>query len=261
MIDNRLIEILNEKADYYNRPSFITDDPISILHRFSLLQDIEISAFWTAILSWGQRKTIIQKANELFNSMDNAPYDFIMNSNESDLVKLTQFKHRTFLTDDTIYFIHALKKLYTEFSTMEESFLQFGLQQQPSSFMKRTLEDFHHYFFSLEEGFQRTKKHLPNPAKGSAAKRLNMFMRWMVRKDDRGVDFGLWNKISPSCLMIPYDLHVDRVARHYKLISRNQKDWQTVEDITQICRTLDAKDPAKYDFALFGISVSGQFTD
>ncbi len=247
---------LDDKVDRYNRPEFIEDDPISIPHNYSKKQDIEITAFWTAVLSWGQRKTIINKAKSLFELMDNAPYDFITNHTPADLQPFESFKHRTFLADDTLYFIAALKQIYLSHQSLEEVFI---LKDQTYD-MARSLASFHKLFFSVSEGLDRTKKHLPNPERGSTCKRLNMFMRWMVRQDDKGVDFGIWKTIPPSSLMIPYDLHVDRVVRHFGLAERQQRDWKLVEEVTSFCRILDPVDPAKYDYALFGLSVSGDLS-
>lgn len=247
---------LDDKVERYNRPEFITDDPISIPHTYNKKQDIEITAFWTAVLSWGQRKTIINKAKSLFELMDNAPHDFIRNHSTKDLAPFETFKHRTFLSDDTLYFIAALKEIYLRHQSLEEVFV---MGDQPFD-MAQALTRFHKLFFSLSEGLDRTKKHLPNPERGSTCKRLNMFMRWMVRQDDKGVDFGLWKNVPTSALMIPYDLHVDRVVRHYGLAERQQRDWKLVEELTAFCRTLDPVDPAKYDYALFGLSVSGELS-
>lgn len=251
-------DFLDDKVERYNRPEFIIDDPISIPHSFSKKEDIEIAAFWTAILSWGQRKTIISKAKELFGMMDNSPHDFIVNHQLSDLKKLENFKHRTFLADDTLFFIAALKAVYNQYDSLEGAFI---LDTKSDDFsMFHSLTAFHSLFFNIAEGLSRTKKHLPNPERGSTCKRLNMFMRWMVRQDDKGVDFGIWNQIPPSALMIPYDLHVDRVVKHYGLAKRQQTDWKLVEEVTEFCRILDPRDPAKYDFALFGLSVSGELS-
>ncbi|HOY14053.1 MAG TPA: TIGR02757 family protein [Saprospiraceae bacterium] len=247
---------LDDKVARYNRPEFIEDDPISIPHSYSKKQDIEITGFWTAVLSWGQRKTIINKSISLFELMDNAPHDFITNHTAADLLPFEKFKHRTFLSDDTLYFIAALKQIYLDHQSLEEVFI---FDDQPFD-MATSLTKFHKLFFSLSEGLERTKKHLPSPERGSTCKRLNMFMRWMVRQDTNGVDFGIWKNIPTSALMIPYDLHVDRVVRHYGLAERQQRDWKLVEEVTSFCRTLDPVDPAKYDYALFGLSVSGELS-
>lgn len=241
----------------YNQRNFIEGDPISIPHRFVKKEDVEIAGFWTAMLSWGQRKTIISKATELFGMMDNSPHDFILNGKQSDWQRLEVFKHRTFLADDTFYFMEALKAVYQQFDSLEDAFIP---EEGPSGkldFMYHSLTHFHAYFFSRAKGLDRTKKHIPSPSRGSTCKRLHMFLRWMVRQDDRGVDLGIWKKIFPESLMIPYDVHVDRVARTLNLVTRKQTDWKTVEEITAACRYLDPHDPAKYDYALFGLSVTG----
>ena len=253
--------LLEEKVEQYNHVSFIESDPISIPHQFSKQQDIEIAAFWTAVLSWGQRTTIIAKSKQLFDWMDGQPHDFICNASDTELKVFEKFKHRTFLAEDTLYFIAALKALYARHTTMEEVFLHFGKNANDERFMFTALSGFHDYFFSLAEGLERTKKHISSPVWGSTFKRLNMFMRWMVRKDDRGVDFGIWQNIPMAALMIPYDLHVDRVARHLRLVDRKQKDWGIVEEITSFCRSLDKNDPAKFDYALFGLSISGELDE
>lgn len=239
----------------YNNKDFIKDDPIQIPHRYSKKQDIEITAFWTAILAWGQRKTIINKATELFERMDNSPHDFICNHKEKDLEKFLDFKHRTFQSDDTLYFIYFLRHHYLQSDTLEDAFFADDMTGCDTAHHDGLVR-FREYFFSLENHLQRTKKHISSPARKSTCKRLNMFLRWMVRTDKHGVDFGIWNKINPSQLMMPLDVHVDRVARHLGLLKRKQKDWQAVEELTGNLRKLDPKDPVKYDYALFGYGAN-----
>ncbi len=248
-----LKEFLDEKYELYNRPEFIALDPVSIPHQFSKKQDIEIAGFWAAVLAWGQRITIINKCKELFAMMDNAPHDFMLNHKESDLKPFLNFKHRTFNATDTLYFIQFFKEYYQENESLESAFLR----ANPSSehFIKESLIAFHNLFFSAEMAPARTKKHIATPARKSACKRLNMFLRWMVRQDDKGVDFGIWHQIKPSQLICPCDLHVDRVARSLGLIKRKQTDWQTAEELTTGLRAMDPIDPVKYDFALFGLGV------
>ena len=250
-------EFLEIKYLEYNQKEFITNDPITIPHKFRLKQDIEISGFFAAILAWGQRKTIINKCNELFNLMDNSPYDFIMNHKEVDLKGFLSFKHRTFNATDTLYFIHFLKTFYKEKESLEEAFIT-GINRYTRS-IKDGLIHFHDLFFSLPDAPLRTRKHISTPATRSACKRLNMFLRWMVRKDDRGVDFGIWENISPSQLICPCDIHVLRVARHLGLILRKQNDWITAEELTENLRQFDPTDPVRYDFALFGLGVIENF--
>jgi len=246
---------LEKYYQQYNNRDFIKDDPIQIPHRFSKKQDVEITAFWTAILAWGQRKTIINKATELFERMDNSPHDFIINHKDADLKKFLNFKHRTFQADDTLYFIHFLKYHYKQYDSLEEAFFP-GKITDSNKVHYYGLVRFREYFFSLENHLHRTTKHISSPARKSTCKRLNMFLRWMVRKDKKGVDFGIWNKIEPSQLRIPLDVHVDRVARHLKLLTRKQRDWGAVEELTTNLRKLDPIDPVKYDFALFGFGAN-----
>ncbi len=240
---------MDERVDHYNTPNFIDLDPISIPHRFSKLQDVEISAFWVAMLSWGQRVTIINKANELMNLMDNAPYDFIINHTDSDLKHVLKFKHRTFQPTDTLYFIDFFKRHYQQYNSLESAFRfdQFEV--------KEALKNFHEYFFSSENAPKRTRKHVATPLRQSSCKRLNMFLRWMVRKDNNGVDFGHWTSLSPSQLMIPLDIHVYNVARELKLLRRSKADWTSVVELTNALKKFDPDDPVKYDFALFSIGV------
>jgi uncharacterized protein (TIGR02757 family) len=244
---------LDEKVALYNQPDFIENDPIVIPHGFSAKQDIEISGFWAAVLAWGQRKTIINKCRELFALMDHAPYDFIMNHREEDLKAFLKFKHRTFNATDTLYFISFFKEFYSKHDSLEEAFIK-GMDAD-SLTVEKGLINFRDLFFSLPDFPERTKKHIATPARKSACKRINMFLRWMVRKDDKGVDFGLWHKLKPSQLVCPCDVHVDRVARRYGLINRKQTDWQTALELTEKLRTFDPVDPVRYDFALFGIGV------
>jgi uncharacterized protein (TIGR02757 family) len=250
---SQLKEFLDTKVDQYNRPEFIVDDPIQIPHQFSKLQDIEIAGFFAATLAWGQRKTIIAKCKELMNLMDNAPHQFVVSHEESDLKKLKGFKHRTFNLTDLLYFIEFFKVHYSKHKSLEAAFL-------PSSNRGFTIEEsltyFQKRFFGLDDFPSRTLKHVATPERKSACKRVNMFLRWMVRSDNRGVDFGLWKKIQPSQLICPIDLHVERVARNLKLIKRKPVDWQTAIELTESLKKFDSNDPIKYDFALFGLGVN-----
>ncbi|OOG72777.1 TIGR02757 family protein [Algoriphagus sp. A40] len=252
-----LKDFLDEKVEQYNQPGFIPNDPISIPHRFSNKHDIEISGFFAAILAWGQRKTIINKCLELFQLMDKAPHDFLLNHQESDLKPFLSFKHRTFNDVDTLYFIHFLTWFYRNYETLEEAFLK-G-QTGHIDAMESILTQFHHVFFSLQDSPARTKKHIATPVRKAACKRINMYLRWMVRTDDKGVDFGLWKKISPAQLICPCDLHVDRVGRRLGLITRKQTDWLTAVQLTEKLREFDPRDPVKYDFALFGLGIEEKF--
>ena len=251
---------LDDKVAQYNRPDFIKNDPVSIPHMFTQKQDIEIMGFWAAILAWGQRVTIINKCKELIDLMDGAPYDFIMNHEEPDLKKLLKFKHRTFNDIDTLYFISFFRYHYERFESLEDAFVPPGpLKGEIKTGVAKSIEShlnyFRSYFFSLPDHPHRTKKHISSPSQKSTCKRLNMFLRWMVRKDDCGVDFGIWNKIPPAELIMPCDLHVDRVGRKLNLIARKQTDWQTAVELTERLREFDPEDPVKYDFALFGLGI------
>lgn len=249
---------LDAKVVQYNQPGFIENDPIVIPHGFSRKQDIEIMGFWAAILAWGQRKTIIAKCRELINLMDGSPYDFIINHEESDLKPFLNFKHRTFNDTDTLYFIHFFKQHYSHFDSLEYAFLPQGNNLKPS--MELMLNYFRAYFFSISDDFpRRTLKHVSAPSQKSSCKRLNMFLRWMVRKDNHGVDFGIWNKINLSDLICPIDLHVERVARKLGLIERKQLDWLTATELTDNLKQFDPLDPVKYDFALFGLGIEEGF--
>ncbi|TAH02878.1 MAG: TIGR02757 family protein [Sphingobacteriales bacterium] len=275
MVEN-LKDFLNAKVAQYNQPNFIALDPVCIPHLFTKKQDIEIMGFLAAILAWGQRVTIINKSKTLIKMMDGAPHDFILNHQETDLKPFVNFKHRTFNATDTLYFIHFLKHHYTNFNSLEDAFLPYGDTSITRAFGLRATGDvgnitkiipkpnieshlniFRAYFFSLEDYPERTKKHISSPMQKSTCKRLNMFLRWMVRNDNCGVDFGIWKRILPSQLICPCDVHVDRVARNLGLITRKQTDWQTALELTQALKIFDANDPVKYDFALFGLGVEG----
>ncbi|WEA03333.1 TIGR02757 family protein [Mucilaginibacter sp. SJ] len=250
---------LDAKVAQYNRPEFIENDPISIPHMFSQKQDIEIMGFWAATLAWGQRVTIIKKCKELIALMDGAPFDFIINHEEPDLKKLLKFKHRTFNDVDTLYFIAFFRQHYEKFESLEDAFMPMSpgplKGEQKDQVVEVALNYFRSYFFSLPDFPHRTKKHVSSPSQKSTCKRLNMFLRWMVRKDDNGVDFGIWNRVKPAGLICPLDLHVDRVSRKLNLINRKQTDWQTAVELTERLREFDPNDPVKYDFALFGLGI------
>jgi uncharacterized protein (TIGR02757 family) len=246
-------EFLDQKAAQFNQPGFIEHDPISIPHRFTKKQDIEIAGLFAAVLAWGQRITIINKCTELLERMDNDPHRFITGHSERDLKRLLSFKHRTFNTTDTLYFIEFLRYHYSRQRSLEDLFTVDS--NEPT--IENGLVRFHHHFFSLPDAPARTRKHISTPARKSACKRLTMYLRWMVRNDDKGVDFGIWKKIKPSQLVCPCDVHVERVARKLKLIKRKQVDWQTALELTNNLRKLNPDDPVKYDFALFGLGLEG----
>jgi uncharacterized protein (TIGR02757 family) len=242
---------LDEKVDQFNQPGFIANDPVSIPHMYSRKQDIEIAGLFAATLAWGQRVTIIRKCKELFEMMDNAPYQFILHHKEKDLKPLLSFKHRTFNATDTLYFVEALRSLYSKHNSLEYAF-----RTDPTDdTIENGLVRFQKMFFSLDDYPRRTIKHVSSPERKSTCKRLVMYLRWMVRSDKKGVDFGLWKTIKPSQLVCPCDLHVDRVARRLKLIKRKQTDWQTALELTKNLRKFDPIDPVKYDFALFGLGI------
>jgi uncharacterized protein (TIGR02757 family) len=247
-----LQEFLDRKVSEYNRPDFIANDPISIPHGYSKKQDIEISGFFAAIFSWGNRTTIIQKTRELMQLMDNSPHQFVLHHTEKDLKRLPGFRHRTFNATDLYYFIAFFKYHYSHYDSLEDAFLTKG---DPGA----ALAGFYRYFFSLEDAPTRTHKHIASPEKNSGCKRLNMFLRWMVRKDDQGVDFGIWKKISPALLICPLDVHVARVARRFGLLTRKQTDWRAAMELTDGLLALDREDPVKYDFALFGLGAIEKF--
>jgi uncharacterized protein (TIGR02757 family) len=251
---DELKDLLESKYYQYNQSEFIETDPIQIPHLFTKKQDIEIAGFLAATLAWGQRATILRNANKLMEWMDHSPFDFILNFESEDLNQFNTFKHRTFNGEDCRYFLMALQNIYKEFDSMENSFVS----GSPDLNIPEMISDFKKLFFSISHQ-QRTEKHLADPMKGSAAKRINMFLRWMVRNDQFGVDFGIWEKISPSKLYCPLDVHSGNVARKLGLLSRNQSDWKAVEELTTQLRKFDSKDPVKYDFALFGLGVFEKF--
>ncbi|WP_394353306.1 TIGR02757 family protein [Spirosoma aureum] len=262
MTHTELSDLLNQKADYYNRPSFIERDPISIPHRFSRKQDIEIMGFWAAVLAWGQRPVILKKSAELVDLMDGAPYDFIRHHEESDLKRFLNFKHRTFNATDALYFLHFFRQYYKQNDSLEDAFLPL-VSANNSPVTQSTVESnlivFHDRFCGLTDFFpERTRKHIATPARNSSCKRLLMFLRWMVRHDDRGVDFGIWTRLRPDQLVIPIDVHVNRVARKLGLLSRPQTDWKAALELTDTLRQFDPGDPVRYDFALFGLGVEGE---
>jgi uncharacterized protein (TIGR02757 family) len=250
-----LRDFLDEKVEKYNQPGFIKNDPIGIPHQYRNKPDIEIAGFFAAVLAWGQRVTIINKTRELLTLMDNAPHDFLRNHRERDLKKFVDFKHRTFNSTDTLYFIEFLSSFYKKNTSLESAFAP----PNNNNGIEGSLIHFHNQFFSLENSPNRTRKHIATPERKSACKRLNMYLRWMVRKDNKGVDFGIWKNISTAHLIVPFDLHVERVARKLRLINRRQTDWLTAVELTENLRRLDAQDPVKYDFALFGLGIEEDF--
>jgi uncharacterized protein (TIGR02757 family) len=251
--DQDVKTFLDERFRKYNKQSFIADDPICIPHRYDSLQDIEIAGLWTALLSWGLRKTIIKKAGQLFDMMGNEPHRFILEGNDNEKQQLMRFVHRTFQPTDTAYFLDFFKRYYSEHATLEDAFTSSLNPEEPN--VRDMLAGFHERFFDSDWAPKRTRKHVATPARGASCKRLNMFLRWMVRDDDSGVDFGVWKGISPSLLMIPLDVHVHRVATALDLLDRKAADWKAVEQLTERLREFDPEDPVKYDYALFGAGV------
>lgn len=244
-----LKQLLNAKVDYYNQPSFIPDDPVCIPHLFTKQQDIEIAGFFAAIFAWGNRTTIINKSKELMQLMQMQPYEFVLHHSANDLKRLKGFKHRTFTTEDLYHFIEFFQQHYSRHNSLETAFFP-----EKKMTVEEGLNHFKNYCFSFEH-LKRTEKHISSPLQKSSCKRLNMFLRWMVRKDDKGVDFGIWNNVLPKDLICPLDVHVSRVARELNLLHRRQDDWEAALELTASLRTFDEDDPVKYDFALFSIGV------
>lgn len=254
MTKKELKEFLDAKVEQYNHPKFLESDPIQIPHRFSKKEDIEICAFLTATIAWGNRKSIINNANRMMDLLDHSPFDFIQNHKETDLDKLSNFVHRTYNGKDFTYFIKSLKNIYKNHGGLEKAFAQ---NITPTS-IQPAISSFKEFFFEIPHP-QRTTKHVSDPLKGSAAKRINMFLRWMVRDGSTGVDFGLWNTIPTSILSCPLDVHSGNVARKLKLLTRKQNDAKALAELDKSLRKFDAKDPVKYDFALFGLGVFEKF--
>jgi len=250
MTKKELKEFLDAKVIQYNRPDFITSDPIQIPHLFSKKEDIEISGFLSATISWGNRKSIITNCKKMMLLLDKAPHDFIINHQESDLEKLLPFVHRTFNGGDFISFIKSLQHIYKNHNGLEAAFAKHSEKQS----MQKAIHHFKQSFFEIKH-LKRTQKHVSDPLKNSAAKRINMFLRWMVRDDNTGVDFGIWKSLSPSQLSCPLDLHSGNVARKLGLLKRKQNDGKALVELDNALRKLDKNDPVKYDFALFGLGV------
>lgn len=250
-----LKEFLDEKYDLYNRESFIATDPIQIPRSFSRKEDIEIAGFLSASIAWGQRATIIRNAKFLVERMDNQPYEFLLHASASDMDAFKLFKHRTFNGEDCLFFLKSLQNIYRNHNGLEHVFSK-GLEKTKN--IGGALVYFREVFLETSH-LQRSTKHISDVSKKSSAKRLNMFLRWMVRKDERGVDFGIWNRINPADLYLPLDVHTGNVGRKLGLLQRKQNDWTAVEEITVNLRKLDAHDPIKYDYALFGLGAFEKF--
>lgn len=246
----QLRNFLDEKVLQYNKPDFIELDPIQIPHLYSLKEDIEISGFLAAIISWGNRTSIVKSAKRMMELMGNSPHDFIINHREGHLKRIEGFVHRTFNSTDLLTFISALKHLYRNRNGLEGLFNQY----QTSNSLQPAIHQLKKEFFSVPH-LERTRKHLPDPLTGSAAKKINMYLRWMIRQDNVGVDFGIWKEISPSILSCPLDVHSGNVARKLGLLNRKQNDAKAVAELDEILRRMDSLDPVKYDFALFGLGI------
>ncbi len=254
MTHKELKEFLDTKVDQYNLPDFLESDPIQIPHKFSAKEDIEISAFLTATIAWGNRKSIINNANKMMSLLDYAPLDFVQNHTDSDLDNLKDFVHRTYNGSDLSFFIRSLKNIYANHKGLENVFATGASKDS----VQNSISEFKKVFFEIPHP-QRTTKHISDPLKGSAAKRINMFLRWMVRDASTGVDFGIWNKISPAQLSCPLDVHSGNVARKLMLLKRKQNDAKALAELDASLRKLDPLDPVKYDFALFGLGVFEKF--
>ena len=254
MNQTELKEFLDAKVIQYNNPKFLESDPIQIPHSFTLKENIEISAFLTATIAWGNRKSIINNATRLMALLDNSPFDFVMNHKENDLESLSGFVHRTFKDEDLIYFIKSLRNIYQNHQGLEQVF---SIKNKENS-LQTAISNFKTVFFEMNHPL-RTTKHISDPNKGSAAKRINMFLRWMVRDNSTGVDFGIWKKIAPSQLSCPLDVHSGNVARKLGLLNRKQNDAKALAELDYNLRALNPIDPVKYDFALFGLGVFEKF--
>ncbi len=252
--DKKIFQWLEDHFRLYNTSSFIEDDPVSVPHRFSRLQDIEIAGFFTAIMAWGNRTTIIRKSLDLMQRMDDAPYDFIRHHQEKDRKRFATFRHRTLQPEDVIFLVDRLQQYYSAHDSLEQAFINHMGKKDKDVY--HGLAGFHDMLFQPPWVLERTRKHIATPVRKSSCKRLNMFLRWMVRKDTAGVDFGVWKKIKPSQLIIPLDVHVGAVARHLHLMDRKANDWRAAKELTDRLKSFDPNDPVKYDYALFGAGVN-----
>lgn len=249
-----LKDFLDEKVAQYNNPTFIELDPIQIPHSYTRKEDIEISGFLSATISWGNRTSIVKNAKRMLSYMGDSPYDFIINHNEQHLKKMDGFVHRTFNSVDLLTFIVGLKHLYNHKNGLEGIFVKY----QTKDSLQPAIHELKKEFFNIPH-LERTRKHLPDPMTGSAAKKINMYLRWMIRQDNAGVDFGIWNKIPQSVLSCPLDVHSGNVARKLGLLYRKQNDAKAVQELDGVLRQMDCNDPVKYDFALFGLGIFEKF--
>ncbi len=251
---NELKSFLDQKVEVYNRPEFIETDPIQIPHLFSKKENIEIAGFLVATIAWGNRKSIVNNGKKLMEMMGNSPFDYVLDFSDDNSEKLSTFVHRTFNPDDLVYFLKSLQNIYKNHGGLESIFSKYAEKDT----LQPAIHNFKKVFFELPHP-KRTEKHISDPLKNSAAKRINMFLRWMVRNDNAGVDFGLWKEISPSQLSCPLDVHSGNVARKLKLLKRKQNDAKALGELDSSLRALDPYDPVKYDFALFGLGVFEHF--
>ncbi|HET8839674.1 MAG TPA: TIGR02757 family protein [Flavobacteriaceae bacterium] len=254
MTNSEIKDFLDEKVEHYNRPEFLASDPIQIPHLFSKKEDIEIAGFLTATIAWGNRKSILKNSEKLMQLMENSPFQFIMQHRENDLEHLSSFVHRTFNGTDLVFFIKSLRNIYLHHGGLEPIFQKYATENS----VQPAIHEFRSIFFEIPHPL-RTKKHISDPMKNSAAKRINMFLRWMVRNDKKGVDFGIWKNLSPAQLSCPLDVHSGNVGRKLNLLSRKQNDAKAVAELDLSLRKFDRQDPVKYDFALFGLGVFENF--
>lgn len=258
MNKSELKEFLNEKVELYNNPNFIESDPIQIPHLYTQKEDVEIAGFLSATIAWGNRKMIIKNSHRMMDLMGNAPYDFVMSHTENDLERLESFVHRTFKSQDFQFFIKSLQNIYNNHNGLEAVFYKGQLNNSELNSMQSGISEFKKTFFEIEH-LHRTEKHVSDPMSNSAAKRINMFLRWMVRQDNKGADLGIWKSISPASLSCPLDVHSGNVARKLGILKRKQNDGKAVAELDLILREFDINDPVKYDFALFGLGVFERF--
>lgn len=248
---NEMKTILEENYQKYNRLNFIETDPIQIPHSFSKKENIEISAFLTAIIAWGRRDIIIKNAKKMMSVLDNNPYDFIINAQSKDFDNIEKFVHRTFQFTDFIFFLKSLQNIYKNKNGLEDVFYK---NYKKNKSIKESISGFRKIFFAIPHP-ARTRKHIADVTKNSAAKRINLFLMWLIRTDNIGVHFGLWKKFNPANLLMPLDVHTAKMSRALNLLSRKQNDWQAVEELTNNLKKFDPKDPTKYDFAIFGMDL------
>lgn len=252
---DEMFELLERLHDEFNRESFIEADPISVPHAFSATEDREIAGFLAATIAWGNRRAIVKSAHRMMRYMDNAPYDFVLNASDEEIAQLSTYVHRTFNGGDFQTFVRALRHIYTRWGSMG-AYFESGYERHHD--LRPVLSEFRREFLSLPHD-THADKHLSSIDKGAACKRLCMYLRWMVRRDERGVDFGLWTKIPMSALYMPLDVHTGRMGRSMGLLSRKQSDWKAVEELTASLREFSADDPVRYDYALFGVGITGMF--